>query len=221
MIKTITLQHFKCFKNKTTINFSKINVLSGENNTGKYSVLQALMLKSPISPISSEYKCAFSLHETPFIQIEEDLTTNTDINFVSIRGNKCQEYDEGIGFECFNKIQKTVSSAQENSVLIFEYPETGLHPSIQSGLMHFLVRVSNEKNIQLFIKTNSDYMINGLRITVLQNQINKDDVSILYFSRKDTETPIITDIKIDSKGNLSHYPDGFMDEYSKQMSKLV
>ena len=218
MIKTITLQYFKCFKNKITINFSKINVLSGENNTGKYSILQALMLESPIS---REYKCAFAPHETPFVQIEDDLIPNPDINFVSIRGNKCQECDEGIGFECFNKIQKTVNSAQENSILILEYPETGLHPSIQSGLMYFLVRVSNEKNIQLFIKTNSDYIINGLRITVLQNQINKDDVSILYFSRKDTETPIITDIKIDSKGNLSHYPDGFMDEYGKQMSKLT
>jgi len=44
MIRNISLQNFKCFKNKTTFPISKINLLTGINGRGKSSFLHSILL---------------------------------------------------------------------------------------------------------------------------------------------------------------------------------
>lgn len=44
MLKSITLENFKCFKDETRFPLSKINLFTGVNGKGKSSVLQALLL---------------------------------------------------------------------------------------------------------------------------------------------------------------------------------
>jgi predicted ATPase len=44
MISSITLENFKCFKEKTKFPFSKINLLTGINGRGKSTVLQSMLL---------------------------------------------------------------------------------------------------------------------------------------------------------------------------------
>jgi len=44
MIKTIELTNFKCFKETTKFNFSKLNLLTGINGRGKSSVLQSILI---------------------------------------------------------------------------------------------------------------------------------------------------------------------------------
>ena len=58
MIKSITFENFKSFKNKTNIKFNNFNILIGENGSGKSSILQILTLLrqkvgSNVNPLSS------------------------------------------------------------------------------------------------------------------------------------------------------------------------
>lgn len=46
MIKTVSIENFKCFENQTSFFFSKINLLTGINGRGKSSLLQSLLLLS-------------------------------------------------------------------------------------------------------------------------------------------------------------------------------
>ena len=47
MIKNIKINNYKCFKNFEIKNFKRINILVGDNNSGKTSLLEALSLLDP------------------------------------------------------------------------------------------------------------------------------------------------------------------------------
>lgn len=46
MLKSISLENFKCFKEEATFNLKKINVFTGYNGRGKSSVFQSLLVLS-------------------------------------------------------------------------------------------------------------------------------------------------------------------------------
>lgn len=129
----------------------------------------------------------------------------------------------GFGYSYILPIILTGLLAEENSIIIIENPEAHLHPGAQSRLVNFLVDCSKHKNLQIFLETHSDHVINGLRISVKNRDIDKKDVSIIHFGRDNNlnTKPEITQIKVDTNGNLSDYPDDFMDEWTQQMSQLV
>lgn len=112
---------------------------------------------------------------------------------------------------------------KEGSKFFVENPEAHLHPGAQSRLMQYLVRIAKEKNIQLFVESHSDHVVNAARILVKnkQNGIDKKDVMIIHIGRDQDKTPKIWQIKLDTEGNLSDYPQDFMEEWGNQMSLLV
>lgn len=111
----------------------------------------------------------------------------------------------------------------EGSKLYIENPEAHLHPGAQSRLMEFLVRIAKERKLQLFIESHSDHIINATRISVKKGicGVSKNDTRILHVGRDESNVPIVWQIKIDREGNLSDYPQEFMDEWTKQMLELV
>jgi predicted ATPase len=259
MIKGIRLDKFKCFKDCTTINFSQINLLTGENNTGKYTVLEALIVAQKVyeennklqdsvltSNLYSSYRCEDTPHTDPFVIVSADNGEMPKIYFVStFRGINKGVYDElpkieevlfdkppyidefiqhscsknlrfeGMGYRCIRDILKAMYLAKENSIVMIEYPEIGIHPSVLSKLIEFIIKKSTEKKIQLFIKTNSEYIINGLRIAVIDGLINNSDVRILDFRREEKETPSIIEIRIDNNGNLNYHSDRVSNDNKK------
>ena len=48
-IKNIIVQNFKCFDYLEVVNFSKYNIILGDNNVGKTSLLEALLFDENIS----------------------------------------------------------------------------------------------------------------------------------------------------------------------------
>ena len=55
-----------------------------------------------------------------------------------------------------------------------------------------------------------------------QGLIQPKDGVIQHFAYDNgTITPVVSEITSDKKGNLSYYPDDFMDEWTAQMLQLV
>lgn len=127
----------------------------------------------------------------------------------------------GFGYSYVLPIITTMLLAERGAKVFVENPEAHLHPGAQSRLIEFLIKYSTEKEIQLFIETHSDHIINGLRIAVSKEKLDKQKAHIIHFNRKLFQSPEVYQIKIDGKGNLSDYPEGFMDEWGAQMSQLV
>lgn len=112
----------------------------------------------------------------------------------------------------------------EGSKLFIENPEAHLHPGAQSRLSDFLIKTSRERKIQLFIETHSDHVINALRIAVKRKNygIGADNARIIHIGRqKESNEPVVWQIRMDSNGHLSDYPPDFFEEWGNQMAQLV
>lgn len=112
--------------------------------------------------------------------------------------------------------------AERGSLLIIENPEAHLHPGAQSRIMEFLIEQAISKDLQLIIETHSDHVVNGMRISMKKNILKPCDSIIQHFSYVQQDiSPIVTMITSDAFGNLSDYPDDFLDEWTAQMMELV
>lgn len=128
----------------------------------------------------------------------------------------------GYGYSYILPIIYQILSAENGSTILIENPEAHLYPGVQSKLMQWIISVSTQKQLQIILETHSDHVINGLRISVKNDNVPRRDVSILYLDRKDIrKSPCVVPIKVDNNGTLSENPDDFMDEWTKQMLALL
>lgn len=112
--------------------------------------------------------------------------------------------------------------AERGSVLIVENPEAHLHPRAQSRVMEFLIEQAIDKELQIIVETHSDHVVNGLRISMKKKMLQPADGIILHFAyTEESIAPVILPITCDAYGNLSDYPEDFMDEWTAQMMQLV
>lgn len=77
---------------------------------------------------------------------------------------------------------------------------------------------------QVFVETHSDHIVNGVRVAVKERLIDKKLVSIAYFDKVTTDCEQYSKIEIihvDENGELSDYPQDFMDEWTNQLLKLI
>lgn len=129
----------------------------------------------------------------------------------------------GFGYSYVLPVILALLLADDGDVLIVENPEAHLHPAAQSRMAALLVEYAKKKNLQLFVETHSDHVVNGLRIAVKNKTIECQDVSILHFDRgnETVKSPSFEHIKVDKHGNLSTLPEDFLDEWTKQLLQLV
>lgn len=129
---------------------------------------------------------------------------------------------QNIGFGITHTLPIVVAilSAQPNDLIIIENPETHLHPRGQTRLSQ-LFALAAENNVQLFIETHSDHIINGLRVAVKKKLISKEKIFLQYFSKKPNTNTEIKRIHIQPEGGLDDWPDGFFDEWDKLLNELL
>ena len=61
MLKSITLENYKCFKEETTIDIAPLTVLCGVNSSGKSSILKSLlMLKQSYENVDATNQMTFN-----------------------------------------------------------------------------------------------------------------------------------------------------------------
>jgi predicted ATPase len=127
----------------------------------------------------------------------------------------------GFGYSYVLPVLTAILSAEKNSLLIIENPESHLHPRGQA-LLGLLLSFAAKSGIQLFIETHSDHIINGIRIGIKKHGVPKDRIKIFFFDREDgrSSTEILYP-QIDQDGRLSRLPKGFLDEYSNQLDQLI
>ncbi len=139
-------------------------------------------------------------------------------------GNKFRPINVGFGYSYVLPVIVAALLAKKGSILIIENPEAHLHPGAQSRLAKFLIDVSIKNSIQLLIETHSDHVVNGLRIAMKQKlcDLSPTDAEIIFFCHDDINaSSSVKIIECDNFGELSEYPDDFLDEWTKQLVTLV
>ena len=137
--------------------------------------------------------------------------------------NSYKSKNVGFGITYVLPVILSLLTAEEGKIIIIENPESHIHPRGQAELGK-LIALAARTGAQLFIETHSDHILNGIRVAVKEQCIDKSKVNILYFDKETTDTEQfskITSIKVDKNGALSDYPKDFLDEWSNQLSKLI
>lgn len=109
--------------------------------------------------------------------------------------------------------------ARPGEVLIVENPEAHLHPAGQSRIGKFLAQVA-AGGVQVLLETHSDHVLNGIRRAVKDKILQHDYVALHFFYDRDQagdEAQVVSP-QIDRNGNLDHWPEGFFDQFDKDMS---
>ncbi|MBU0487010.1 MAG: DUF3696 domain-containing protein [Bacteroidetes bacterium] len=128
---------------------------------------------------------------------------------------------QNVGFGVTHTLPIVVAilSAKPNDIIIIENPETHLHPKGQSTLSH-LFALAAQNNVQLFIETHSDHILNGMRVAVKKSLIDKDLIFLYYFSKTNKNISEIKRIHVHSEGGLDCWPPGFFDQATKDLNYL-
>lgn len=154
---------------------------------------------------------------TDLVLLDFQFETNTDYS------NRYRPVNVGFGLSYTLPVIVALLTATEGKLIIVENPEAHLHPRGQVEIAKLAAKAA-QTNAQIIFETHSDHIINGLRVAVKENEISNKDLGIFFFERKNQgheSFSVITEIKIDKKGELSDFPKNFLDESTNQLFKLL
>ena len=110
--------------------------------------------------------------------------------------------------------------AETGNLLLIENPEVHLHPAGQAAMGAFLGEVASS-GVQVMIETHSDHVLNGIRRAVKTGVLHHEDVALHFFRPRaeasDTK-PQVESPAIDGSGNIDSWPDGFFDQFDRDMN---
>jgi len=109
------------------------------------------------------------------------------------------------------------------SVFLMQQPEVHLHPSAQAAIGSLFCELAGAGR-QLVVETHSDHLLERVRLDIRdgKSKLKPEDVSILYFERKDIEVNIHS-LGLDRNGNVLNAPPSygkFFMEETKRSLKL-
>lgn len=129
----------------------------------------------------------------------------------------------GFGITYVLPIITAILRSQPGDMLIIENPESHLHPAGQA-LVGKLCAIAAKSGVQLFIETHSDHFLNGVRVAVKDKIVEPEDVKFFFLERDKgsaAHASTVISPEIDSNGRMSCWPDGFFDEWDRQLEKLL
>ncbi len=159
--------------------------------------------------------CELDLQKIPHANaVTLGLRTSNDVNFHA-------PVHTGYGLTQVLPIIVAALSATPNDLLLIENPEVHLHPVGQAAMGEFLAQVA-AAGVQVIMETHSDHVLNGVRRAVKKGLLAPADAALHFFRpRQQSEQerlPQVHSPVLDSEGNVDTWPDGFFDQFDKDMN---
>lgn len=126
----------------------------------------------------------------------------------------------GFGLTQVLPIVVAAMSAKKADILLIENPEVHLHPAGQALMGHFLTEVA-AAGIQVIVETHSDHVLNGVRRAVKASLLDHEDVAIHFFRARGTDSAQVVSPLLDRLGNIDTWPEGFFDQFDKDMNHFA
>lgn len=167
---------------------------------------------------------------SPNVKISAEEIENTDLTRLGYyytdndeKSNVFRPTNVGFGISYTLPVIVALLKATPGSILIIENPEAHLHPSGQRKVGELIARCA-ANNIQIFLETHSDHVLNGIRIAVKNKLLSPDKVRLHFFKkikRSDKYVHTIETPELDQKGKMNYWPDGFFDEWDKALDEII
>lgn len=106
-----------------------------------------------------------------------------------------------------------------DGAIFIENPEAHLHPIAQSRLMQVLCSIPKDRNVQFFIETHSEHILNAVRLACLKEEMPiSNNETLIYFFDKDFS---IKKLNIDEDGQIPNWPYGFFDQTERDIAEIL
>jgi predicted ATPase len=158
--------------------------------------------------------CALKVQEVPQVNaVTLGLRTSDDTDFH-------RPIHVGFGLTQILPIVIAALSASKDDILLIENPEVHLHPAGQALVGQFLADVARA-GVQVIIETHSDHVLNGIRRSVKARRLSPDQVAIHFFRPRSKDAAQVLSPNLDSAGDIDIWPDGFFDQFDKDMNHFA
>ena len=133
---------------------------------------------------------------------------------------KIKAINVGFGYSYILPIITLINTAK-NCTIFIENPEAHLHPKAQARLMRLICSIPKENNVQIFVETHSEHIINAVRLYTLKPE---DGIELLYndvyiyFFDKDYS---IKCLSMDENAQIANWPKGFFDQQENDLSEIL
>lgn len=162
------------------------------------------------------------------LQLEEHPNMDiVDVRFAYNRrhdvSNAFRSTNVGFGLSHTLPIIVATLAARPGSLLLFENPESNLHPQGQAKL-GMLFSLAAQQGTQIAVESHSDHLLNGIRVSIKKRELSHEALSIMFFDRDYSDShhkAVVRFPTVDENGKLTESPAGFFDEYEKQLFELL
>lgn len=126
----------------------------------------------------------------------------------------------GFGLTQILPIIVATLAAKPGELILIENPEVHLHPAGQAMMGSYLSEVANA-GVQIIIETHSDHVLNGIRRGVKKGLLKPEEVSLHFFRPPSEDLDQVVSPVLDSSGNIDSWPEGFFDQFDKDMNHFA
>ena len=183
MYTSFRVQNFRCFEDLRIDDLARVNLIAGKNNTGKTSVLEAIMLRTqalpsfflPSGQIQPPSELAHKRFLLDALQPLEprliDMTFSADIIHCDIGANTSIPLPAmGEGMNRVASLVLAIGSASGGVICIDEI-ENGLHYSIMTDVWRAIAKAARAFDVQIFATTHSLECIRAAHEAFSQDEI--------------------------------------------------
>lgn len=162
---------------------------------------------------------------TPQVGLNMQLRTS-EVKYEFVEGkektNSYKSMNVGFGITYVLPLVIAVLSAREGDIIVVENPEAHIHPAGQRMLGELIAR-AGAGGVQLFVETHSDHILNGIRLAVKKEMIDREYVRLAFFYKDEGDDfkHKFVSPQIKEDGRLDIWPDGFFDEWDKALYELI
>lgn len=169
----------------------------------------------------SEISQGIAVNVKKYEEIQK-VSLNYQYTYGSTTSNEYAPMNVGFGLTYVLPIIVSLLKAKPDEIIIIENPESHLHPRGQVKIAH-LCALAAQHGVQLIIESHSDHFLNGLRVATKQGRITPESLKIFYFTKDSMSLGAqVKELLIDENGRINDdWPEGFFDEYGKQMDELL
>ncbi|MBR5781917.1 MAG: DUF3696 domain-containing protein [Bacteroidales bacterium] len=137
-------------------------------------------------------------------------------------GNLFRPINVGYGYSYVLTLLTAGLLAQKGDIVMVENPEAHLHPSAQAALMKFICKEVITKEVQVFVETHSDHIVNASLLAVRRTVLTNEQMKILFFNRSDSSSDVIVgNLEVTPKGRVKNPPRNFCDQYAMDLRTLM
>jgi len=167
-------------------------------------------------------------HFFPGVVVQVDRVPNANALTLGVRTSAETNFHrpQHVGYGITHVLPLLVAGvrARAGRVLVVENPEVHLHPAGQAAIGTFLSRVAAQ-GVTVLVETHSDHVLNGVRRAVRDRIVSPGEVKLHFFreraiARAEGVAQVVSP-QIDVEGNIDRWPQGFFDQFDRDMSYLA